>query len=377
MDDSTPPTYQLTQNGDSTVIAFAGDWRLSSPRPELDRLLSELEDAAPGAVDVEAKALGAWDTGLMVTLYHLATWCEARGLALQTPQLPAEAQGLLALALAVPEKEGAHQETPPDGLFTSFGKLVMGFWEEFCGLICFAGEAMIACGNALTKGPRFRPVDFWLIVQQTGVDALPIVALLSFLVGLIFAFVGAVQLEALGASIYIADLVGLSMTREMGAIMSAIILSGRTGAAFAANLGSMKANEELDALETLGISPVAFLVVPRIFAMVLMLPLLVLFSIFIGMVGGLLIGVFVLDLTSAQYIQQTVSVVDLNQFIIGLAKAVVFAVLVAASGCMRGLQAGGSSEGVGRAATSAVVTGITAVIVADAIFAIFLNVLGI
>ena len=370
--------YTLTTEGDGILcLALHGDWQLDGDRPATGDLFEKLAAERPRHLRLEASGLGEWDTGLMFVLYGISEWCDRQTVTLDTAALPEAINGLLSLARAVPEKGDAHQDDEPDGILAATGKMVLSFGKEFCGLLSFVGEASIACWNAVTKGGRYRGVDFWMLVQQTGFDALPIVTLLSFLVGLIFAFVGAVQLEALGASIFIADLVGISMTREMGAIMTAIILSGRTGASFAATLGSMKANEELDALQTLGISPVEFLVVPRILALFLMMPLLVLFSMFVGMVGGLVIAVGVLGLSSTQYIQQTLLVVDLTQFLIGLTKALVFAVLVSAAGCMRGLQAGGSSEDVGTAATSAVVTAITAIIMANAVFAIILNILGI
>ncbi|MGF1451188.1 MAG: MlaE family ABC transporter permease [Opitutales bacterium] len=372
------PTFSVRANGaDSATIAFGGQWRLGQGCPAAEAIVAELPQGELRRLRLNDEGLASWDTGLMVALYSLGEWADDNGVILDAGGLSHEAQGLLDLARAVPEKGDAHRDEERAGILTMTGEFTLRWSREFCDLMSFVGSASIACFNALRGQARYRGVDFWMLVQQTGVDALPIVALLSFLVGLIFAFVGAVQLEALGASIYIADLVGISMTREMGAVMTAIILSGRTGAAFAATIGSMKANEELDALKTMGIPPVDFLVVPRILAMVLMMPLLVLFSMFVGMLGGLIIGVFMLDLSTSQYLQQTVAVVNLTQFLIGLTKALVFAVLVAAAGCLRGTQAGGSSEDVGTAATSAVVTGITAVIVADASFAVILNIIGV
>jgi phospholipid/cholesterol/gamma-HCH transport system permease protein len=230
----------------------------------------------------------------------------------------------------------------------------------------------------LLKGKaQFRRSDFLLTLQQCGVQALPIVSLISLLVGLILAFVGAVQLMMFGAQIYVASLVGIAMVRVMGAIMTGIIMAGRTGAAFAAQLGTMQVNEEIDALKTLGISPMEFLVLPRMLALTLMMPLLCLYADLMGILGGLIVGVGMLDLSAVEYFNQTKASVTLTYFWIGLFHSAVFGVLVALAGCLRGLQCGRSASAVGDAATSAVVTGIVSIIVATAIITIICNVLGV
>jgi phospholipid/cholesterol/gamma-HCH transport system permease protein len=206
--------------------------------------------------------------------------------------------------------------------------------------------------------------------------ALPIVSLISFLVGLIMAYQAAVQLRQFGADIYVADLVGLSVVREMGPLMAAIILAGRTGAAFAATLANMKANDEVDALESLGISPVQFLVLPRLIALAVMMPLLALYSNGVGILGGMAVGAGVLEIPPSAYWVETQSIIDLSDVNSGLLKSVAFGVLIGLSGCLRGLQAERSAAGVGQAATSAVVTGILLIIVADALFAVVFNILG-
>jgi phospholipid/cholesterol/gamma-HCH transport system permease protein len=220
-------------------------------------------------------------------------------------------------------------------------------------------------------------VDLMLLIQECGAQALPIVTLISILVGLILAFVGAVQLKMFGAQIYVADLVGIAMAREMGAMMTGIIMAGRTGAAFAAQLGTMQVNEEIDALKTLGISPMEFLVMPRIIALVLMMPLLCIYADFMGILGGLLVGIGMLDLSFMEYLNETREALTLTHFSVGIFKGVVFGILVALSGCLRGMQCGRSSSAVGLAATSAVVTAIVAIIMCDGLFAIITNTLGI
>jgi len=213
-------------------------------------------------------------------------------------------------------------------------------------------------------------------MQECGAQALPIVSLISFLVGLILAFVGAIQLRPFGAQIYVANLVGLGMAREMGALMTGIIMAGRTGAAFAAQLGTMTVNQEIDALTTLGLRPMEFLVVPRMLALVLMMPLLCLYADLVGILGGAVVGVGMLNLGTVQYYQQTLYILQLRDFVLGLIKGAVFGILVALAGCLRGMQSGRSASAVGAAATSAVVTGIVWIIIFDALLTVIYDVLG-
>jgi phospholipid/cholesterol/gamma-HCH transport system permease protein len=241
----------------------------------------------------------------------------------------------------------------------------------------FVGECVLS-GIALVRTPqKFRWRDCIDEMQQCGAMALPIVSLISFLVGVTLAYTGAIVLRQYGGDIYIADLIGLSMVRETGAVMTAVVLAGRTGAAFAATLGNMKANEEVDALQTLGISPVQFLVLPRLLALGAMMPLLALYATALGIFGGLVMAWSLLSIPPAAYWIELLSAVDLSDWFSGLIKATAFGFIVGLAGCLRGLQAERSAMGVGRAATSAVVTALLLLIVADAIFAVVFNVLGI
>ena len=235
----------------------------------------------------------------------------------------------------------------------------------------------MASVRLVRRNARYRASDLWLLIQQCGVEALPIVTLISFLVGVILAFVSAIQLKQFGAQIYVANLVGVAMTREMGALMTAILMAGRTGAAFAAELGTMKVTQELDALTTAGFSVVEFLVLPRVLALILMMPLLCLYADFVGILGGAVIGVGMLDLSWTMYIEQTTHAVRLGDTVGGVFKSAVYGGLIALAGCLRGLQAGSSASAVGRAATSAVVTSLVAIIVACGVFAFLFYVLGI
>ncbi|MBM4227533.1 MAG: ABC transporter permease [Gammaproteobacteria bacterium] len=290
--------------------------------------------------------------------------------------LPQGAQRLLALSRAVPERAGAQRTDGRAAWLARLGASVIVVGEGLRALLSFIGEIALAVGRLLRGQARFRRADFLLILQQCGAQALPIVSLISFLVGMILAYVGAVQLKQFGAQIFVADLVGLGMAREMGAMMTAIIMAGRTGAAFAAQLGTMTVGEEIDALRTSGFSPMDFLVLPRMLALVLMVPLLCLYADLLGILGGAVVAITSFDISFSQYHDQTLAALDLRQFGLGLIKAAVFGVLVAIAGCLRGMQCGRSAAAVGDAATSAVVTGIVWIIVADALLTILYDMLG-
>jgi phospholipid/cholesterol/gamma-HCH transport system permease protein len=241
--------------------------------------------------------------------------------------------------------------------------------------VSFVGESLITLGRFFLGRARYRASDIMVVMQECGAAALPIVGIISFLVGMIFAFVGAIQLKQFGADIYDANLVAVAMFREMGAVMTGIVLAGRTGAAFAAEIGAMQGNEEIDALSTLGIPAMEFLVVPRMIALVIMTPLLCIYADLLGLAGGYVVAMGTLNVTSTAYLLQTQGAVTLTDFSIGIVKGAIFGALIAITGCMRGMQAGRSAVAVGAAATSAVVSGILAIIITDAVFAVLLNIL--
>ncbi|MEO0794585.1 MAG: ABC transporter permease [Verrucomicrobiota bacterium] len=367
----------LRREGGTLILTLAGLWKFGSKVPSIDPVLAEFKNnTPPSKIAFESSKVEGWDTALMTFLQKLGDLARTTKTDLDTKGLPEGAIGLLKLATAVPEKEGTGRGSKKEGFLTQVGNSSISFWNELKETNVFIGEATLSLFRFCTGRARFRWSDLWLIVQQTGADALPIVALINFLVGVILAFVGAVQLQKFGADVYVADLVGLAMVREMGAIMTGIIMCGRTGAAFAASLGSMKVSEEIDALRTLGISPMDFLVLPRMLALIIMMPMLVLFADFVGIFGGMLVGTAMLDVTVQQFINRCIAAIDIPQFSTGIIKSVVIGIIVAGAGCLRGMQCGNSSAAVGLATTSAVVTGITLIIVADAIFAVIFNVLG-
>ena len=359
------------------VVRLAGRWRFAEGLPSIGTVEREFASRPPRQVAFDGSGLLEWDSALLTFLVKVSALCQQRGIATERAGLPAGAQRLLALAEAVPERKGARAAEVDESALERIGRTTLSTSKAFGEFISFIGLAVIATGRLLVGRARYRRSDLLVLIQQAGAEALPIVTLISFLVGLILAFVGAVQLQQFGATIYVADLVGIAMVREMGAMMTAIVMAGRTGASYAAQLGSMKVTQETDALTTMGISPLEFLVLPRMLALFLMMPLLCLYADFIGMLGGAAIGVGLLDLRAVTYYQQTASAVKMGDLVGGVFKASVYGVLIAVSGCLRGMQCGNSSSAVGDATTSAVVTSIVLVISACGLFAVMFFVLGI
>jgi len=355
---------------------LAGDWVMGNITPSFSSVIPLLAAEIRSELKISTDALGKWDSRFVLFVYQLQTYCQEKNIALNVEALPASAQGLLNQVSAFPVRESGNQHNPPQSVVAKIGIKTQKLSEQSLAVFNFSGELCLSLLRFMRGKASFRRQDLGLMIQDCGPNALGIVSLISLLVGLILAFVGAMQLKIFGAQIYVANLVGLGMAREMGAMMTAIIMAGRTGAAYASQLGSMQVNEEIDALKTLGISEIDFLVLPRLIALVLMLPLLCLYADFLGIVGGLLVSMSVLDISFMEYVTQTQSALQLSDFMAGLLKSCVFGILVAISGCMSGLRCGRSSSSVGDAATSAVVSGIVCIVVADASLTVIYQMIG-
>jgi phospholipid/cholesterol/gamma-HCH transport system permease protein len=364
----TAATLRVEETAEVCRLHIGGRWVRTAERPHW----RPPADAKFRRAEVLVADLAHWDVSLVLFLGEVRRTCEKHGWTLSTQGLP---PGIPDTLVAVgPAATGPERRWP---------------WLEYVGLTTrlviddtldyarFMGNCTIAFGQFLRHPRHFRWGDCFTQMQLCGAYGLPIVGLISFLVGVILAYQSAVLLRQFGADIYVADLIGIGVVREMGPMMAAVVLAGRTGAAFAAELGNMKANEEIDALETLGLSPVHFLVLPRLIALQLMMPLLALYANALGILGGLVIAWGVLDLPPITYWIETKGVLDLSDLASGLIKSVIFGGLIGFAGCLRGLQADRSAAGVGKAATSAVVTGILCIIIADAVFAVLFNILGI
>ena len=365
--DALPVRVALRREGGVLVASLAGVWELEEPTPRFDRLV---EDLQPGSsfdgIGFETTGLGAWDSSLLVFLLRGRDYCEAHDLAFRAETLPDDIGRLLELTRAVPERK-AERETESLSLLPRLGGRGVASYDGLMAAVAFLGEVGTSFGRLflLRLRPRWR--DFWVVVQSNSSGALPIVTLISFLVGLIIAFLGAVVLRRLGAGYFVSYLVGYGMLREMGALMTGIIMAGRTGAAFAAELGSMKITEEIDALRTLGLSPIDHLVLPRVLGIFVTMPLLTIYAVFVGTLGGLIVAVTLLDLTAGQFISGLLTPLTLSDGLLGVFKGTVFGLIIGIAGCMRGMQTGNGAGAVGRAATSAVVTGITSIIAANAV----------
>jgi phospholipid/cholesterol/gamma-HCH transport system permease protein len=319
-----------------------------------------------GAVRIVPDGLTDWDSSLLTFLYELVRRCEAQDVPVDLDALPDDLRRLVDLSQAVPEASAGSADAP-SSLLERFGEWIGRQGDGVVAFATFTGRSVQSAGRLLRGRGRMRGRDFWLLTQRTSADALPIVTLISFLVGLILSFLGAVVLRRFGADYYVSYLVSYGVLRELGALMTAIIMAGRTGAAFAAELGSMKVSEEIDALRTLGISPVDFLVMPRLLAVFVALPLLTLYANAVGIVGGWTVAISMLDVTSAQFFTGLLTPITLADAVLGLVKAVVFGAIIGLAGCLRGLQTGSDATAVGDAATSAVVTGITLIVAANAV----------
>jgi phospholipid/cholesterol/gamma-HCH transport system permease protein len=368
----------IVRGSDETVvIRLAGAWELATGLPSPDPVRQELASGRARAVAFDTRELRAWDSAVVTFLARITEVCREHGIPLDSTGLPQGVQRLLRLAEAVPERPDVRRGADRRSWLARLGINAVSWTQGSRQALAFLGEVTLSTARLFRGRARLRAQDVALFVQACGVDALPIVTLISVLVGMILAFVGAVQLLRFGAQIYVADLVAIAMVREMGCIMTAIIMAGRTGSGFAAQLGTMKVTQEIDAFTTLGIPAMDFLVLPRLLSLGLMMPLLTVYADVLGIFGGGLVSVAMLGLTPLQYAREAAQALTLTSCVTGVGKSVVFGALIAIAGCQRGMECGKSSSAVGDAATSAVVTSIVLIVVADGLFAVIFNIVGI
>jgi phospholipid/cholesterol/gamma-HCH transport system permease protein len=374
------PTLAFRSVDRQLAAVLAGDWLTRARVPGVQSVEKELQSSGSGSVAAlgfDTADMGRWDSALLAFLLRCQALCEQHHIEFQTASLPADVAKLIRLAQAVPENKDAVRKTVHAPFLERLGISGIAGWSGGAEMLKFLGENVQAFGKLLRGRAQFRWSDTLLVIQQCGPEALGIVALINFLIGLILAFVGATELARFGAAVYTADLVAVASVREMGCIMTGIIICGRTGAAFAAQLGTMKVNQEIEAFETFGISSVEFLVLPRMLALILMMPLLCVFADVIAIAGGFVVSTFMLNVSPTFYLGRTTETITLASFLLGISKGAFFGVLIAMTGCLRGIQCGTNAAAVGQATTSAVVTGITAIIASDGVFAVICNVLNI
>ncbi|MBL8897783.1 MAG: ABC transporter permease [Planctomycetes bacterium] len=372
---TTPARCTFEREGDRLILRCGGSWSLHAEHPRF----AEQTGALAGDVarlEIEGREIQRWDSSLLAFLHQLAHACREKEIELDPRGLPEGAQRLLALSLEVEERGGARRVATRSNPLAAIGGGVLGAQQATMRALAFLGDVVISLFRFATFRARFRRADLWTQLHATGAGALGIVALINVLVGLILAFVGSMQLRMFGAEIYVASLVGIAIVRVMGPIMTGIILAGRTGAAFAAQIGTMQVNEEVDALETMGLPPSEYLVLPRVLSLAIMTPLLCLYADLLGILGGLIVGVAMLGIGPRQYLTQTFESVGLDELWIGLLHGAVFGIWIALAGCYHGMRCGRSASAVGQAVTAAVVSGIIGIVVMTAILTVVFDTLG-
>ena len=323
-------------------------------------------------IDFDMTRVEAIDGGTMALLVHHRSDLAARGVRAEFVGAGENVQALIHLYKGdIRAKKRVRQRA--ESTFSQVGRSTIAFFVELRVILGFLGNSVLAAFGLLKEPRTGNWKQLLPTMERTGADAVPIVVLINFLVGFVMGFQGATQLKQFGANLYVADLVGLSITRELGPLMTAIILCGRSGAAFAAELGSMAVSEEIDALRTMGFGPIRYLVLPRMLALMLVMPLLTLLGDLVGMIGGLVVGITSLGLTVGGYLSETQKAVSMWDVFSGLVKSVVFAIAISLIACQQGMATTGGAEGVGRRTTSSVVTTLFALIVIDAGFTVFFH----
>ncbi len=363
---------RVEESGGDLSVTLGGVWHVTAEKP--DWFPGRLPGRPVSLRVALAPDIGEWDSSLLLFIHEVRSWAEVAGVRCELGALPEGMRTMLAQFTTACEK--ARPADRSRNFVAMVGVAAQDSWAKTREIARFVGECVLSAVFLFRNPHKFRLRDCIEEMQQCGAMSLPIVSLISLLVGLIMAYQSAILMRQFGADIYVADAVGLVMVRELGSMMTAVILAGRTGAAFAATLGNMRANDEIDALETLGIRPVDFLVMPRLLALGLMMPLLALYANCLGILGGMAVSLGLLDIPPPAYWVQTMSAIDLSDVGTGVIKAAAFGVLVGLAGCHRGLLADRSAAGVGQAATSAVVMALLLIILADAFFAVAFNLFG-
>lgn len=364
--------YQIS---DGTLnIDLDGDFLHYDDNAEKEKLHAAAEKSK--RIQVVSSGLKRWDSSLVVILYALAKEAAQRHKEYDISALPENLQRLVRLAMEVDRKPSREKPCCAEWL-EALGNWGVGIYQSVRRALSFVGKTTYSLMKFVSGTAVMRRVDFLFSLEDCGYKAVGIVSLVSFMVGLILAFVGAVQLKTFGAQIYVASLVAIGMTRIMGAIMVGIIMAGRTGASYAATIGTMQVNEEIDALKTMGIPVNDFLVLPRILSLLITMPFLTILADAMGVVGGAFVGVVMLDISPQEYLKFSVDAMNMTNFLVGLFHGIVFGAIIALCGCYYGVNCGRNADSVGVATTKAVVSSIVIMIVATGIITLICEEMGI
>lgn len=369
---SRSPLYEISEtDSGEIVIRIEGRMDAETSAPILKKLHSEIKSRKPSLLTLDLDKVTYLDDFGALVFHEIKQEVISQKGTFNLVRAKNNTKRILSLVNfdAQADDPLPHRKKSPN-FAVRFGDATIQHAYNIRFLISFLGSVILSFIHTIRHPKSLRVNDTILLMEKTGVDALPIVGLISFLLGLVMAFTSSMQLQQFGANIYVASLVAISMVSELGPIMTAIIVAGRSGSAFAAEIGTMKISEEIDALFAMGFQPTLFLAVPRIIASIIVVPILTFFSDIFAILGGLVVGVLMLDLTPQSYIAQTIETLTLFEVMWGLMKSVVFAVLIACIGCLRGFEARGGASAVGNAATSAVVSSIFLIILFDSIFAV-------
>ncbi|WP_460132441.1 MlaE family ABC transporter permease [Pseudomonas sp. S1_E04] len=377
---STAGAAHLDTSTAPPLLRITGDWTLAH-YANLKKLSDTLDGQYDAGARIDLNGLGALDTAGASLLVELLGPTRIEQSAEQTDcSLSAADRALLKTVyrslndFCVPEK--LPEEAVGIQVLARIGAAVDAIWQDTKQLLGFIGLILETLARGLFRPKRWRLTPMVAHIEQTGLDAAPIVALLTFLVGAVVAFLGATVLKSFGATIFTVDLVAFSFLREFGVLLTAILIAGRTASAFTAQIGSMKANEEIDAIRTLGLDPMELLVLPRVLALLVALPILTFLAMLAGIVGGGVVCAVALDISPAMFLSLLQSDIGVQHFLVGIAKAPIFAFLIAAIGCLEGFKVSGSAESVGAHTTSSVVQSIFVVILLDAVAALFFMEMG-
>lgn len=372
---------ETARAGDGALLLTPGGrWDLHGVQALIDGLDALRPPAPSGAVRLDLSGLSGLDTVGALLLERLAARLRGEGHTVGMEGVRSEHRALLEAVQAVdhvPPSPLLPDEHPIVEMLERTGRTTVRGLKRGAALVSFLGVVTIALARIAVNPRRLRYRAVLFHIEQTGLNALPILGLLTFLIGVVMAYQGADQLRRFGAELLVVNLLGISILRELGTLLTAIIVAGRSGSAFTAQIGTMKVNQEVDAIATLGLDPVELLVVPRVLALMVALPLLVFFADIMALLGGAVMSYMTLGISFAQFIKQLQSAIGLNTFLVGIAKAPVFAMVIAMVGCYEGLRVTGSAESVGRLTTRSVVEGIFLVIIIDALFSIFFSFMGV